>query len=133
MTPGVMIIAGLLDVDWEIQGQNDVGGAIERENWLEASKPLTHAERLQEFIISSKILDVSPRNGQLRPGQSSTLEFTVRSAPSFPHAARCSLCLGLRRVHPGKVFGAMIGLQCHTFSPVPFHCHHHHIIEVVLS
>jgi hypothetical protein len=42
---------------------------VDLENWVEAAKPLTQAERERAFIIDNKVLEVLPRAGTLQQGQ----------------------------------------------------------------
>lgn len=52
----IVLCTGPLEVSFEFQGSNDVGQTIDRENWVKGTKPTSAAERLEEFVVTSRIL-----------------------------------------------------------------------------
>ncbi|KAK9812626.1 hypothetical protein WJX72_000839 [[Myrmecia] bisecta] len=77
---------GALPVEWDIQGQNDVGPGVEMENWVEHSRPRNEAERLRDFIVDNRIFEILPRNGRLAPGERTRMTVTYRPLALGPHA-----------------------------------------------
>jgi hypothetical protein len=41
---------------------------VELENWVEANRPLTQAEKERAFIIDNSIFELHLRSGRLQPG-----------------------------------------------------------------
>eukprot|EP00884_Botryococcus_braunii_P001056 jgi/Botrbrau1/10951/Bobra.0383s0006.1 len=69
---------GPLEASFELQGSSDVDQTLELENWVEATKPTNDVERLEEFVITSRILEIQPRAGRLSAGKTCTLQVCVR-------------------------------------------------------